>query len=188
MALIHLVDATPEIVRRRTALPSGTLLEVWPDLTRPGAAWLEDEAKRLLDSVGSPIPPKLSVDGDWIRIYYGPRLRDVGSLPREDSLRARVLSAHGVAVAWVTIDERGQRVSHEAEAASDPIFYLRRPRGDAAHLWRLFRAKQEAVAFMETHCADDPEARDWARELPVTDFPSLMARISTDARDADPPR
>lgn len=188
MALIHLIEATPEIARRRSALPPGTLIEAWPDLTRPGVAWVGEEAKELLDSMGPLIAPKLSVNGDLIRIYYGPRLRDVGSLPREESLRARVLSAHGVAVAWVTIDEHGERPAPEVEAASDPTFYLRRPRGDAAHLWRLFRARREAVAFMETHFAEDAEALQWARDLPVEDFPSLIARTGSGLRDAGPPR
>jgi hypothetical protein len=187
MALIHLIEAAPEIARRRGALPPGTLIEVWPDLIQSGVSWVGDEAKQLLDSVGSPIPPKLSVDGDWIRIYYGPRLRDVGSLPREESLRARVLSAHGLAVAWVTIDEQGERATHEAEATTDPVFYLRRPRGDAAHLWRLFRAKPDVVAFMEAHFADDPEARQWAMDLPVDDFQSLIDRASTGERGAGSP-
>jgi hypothetical protein len=188
VALIHLIEATPEIARRRSALPPGTLVEAWPDLTQPGVAWTGDEAKRLLDSVGPPIPPRLSVDGDLIRIYYGPRLQDVGSLPREESLRARVLSAHGMAVAWVTIDEHGERAAPEVEAASDPTFYLRRPRGNAAHLWRLFRARREAAAFIAMHFADDGEARQWARDLPVEDFQELIARSSSDLRDAGPPR
>jgi hypothetical protein len=188
MALIHLIEATPEIGRRRNALPPGTLLEAWPDLVEPGVSWVGDEAKQLLESVGLPIPPKLSVDGDWIRIYYGPRLRDVGSLPREESLRARVLSAHGLAVAWMTIDEHGERATHEAAATNDPIFYLRRPLGDTAHLWRLFRAKRDAVAFMEAHFADDPEARHWAMGLPVDDFQSLVDRASTGETGSGPPR
>jgi hypothetical protein len=182
--VIHLIDVTPEIAKRRSALPRGTLLEAWPDVDQPGLAWVEDEAKQLLDSAGSPLRPRLSVDGDWIRIYYGPRLRDVGSLPREGSLRARVLSGHGVAVAWVTIDERGERVEHEAQGARDDLFYLRRPRGDAAHLWRLFRTRADAVAFMEARFGDDPEARQWALDLPLDDFPSLIDRASPGERGA----
>jgi hypothetical protein len=179
MAQIHLIDLTPEIAKRRSALPPGTLVEAWPDLTQPGVVWVDDETKQVLDSVGAPLRPRLSIDGDWIRIYYGPRLRDVGSLPREGSLRARVLSAHGLAVAWATIDERGDRVDHEAAGASDPIFYLRRPRTDAAHVWRLFRTKRDAVAFVEARFADDREARQWAQGLPVDDFQSLIDRAAT---------
>jgi hypothetical protein len=187
MALIHLIDATPEIARRRGILPPGTLLEVWPDLAEPGAAWIDDEAKQFLDSAGPPLRPRLSVDGTWVPIYYGPRLRDVGSLPREDSLRTRVLSAHGVAAAWVTIDEQGQRATHESEDAGDPTFYLRRPRGDAAHLWRLFRTKADAVAFMAAHFARDPEGRQWALDLPVGDYQTLIERAATGGRGPDAP-
>jgi hypothetical protein len=187
MALIHLIDVTPEIAKRRSALPAGTLLEAWPDLAQPGVVWVDDESKQLLDSVGVPLRPRLSIDGDWIRIYYGPRLQDVGSLPREGSLRARVLSAHGLAVAWATIDERGERVDHEAVGANDPIFYLRRPRGDAAHMWRLFRTKRDAVAFVEARLAGDPEARQWALDLPVDDFQSLIDRAATGEGAPGPP-
>jgi hypothetical protein len=187
MSLIHLVEATADIARRRSALPPGTLVEAWPDLVEPGLAWIGDEAKKLLDSVGPAVMPKLSVDGQWIRIYYGPRLRGIGSLPREESLRARVFSGHGLAVAWVTIDERGERVTHEAAGASDPLFYLRRPRGDAAHLWRLFRTKGDAVAFMEAHHTGDAEARRWVLDLPVDDFRSLIDRAATGGRGSDAP-
>lgn len=186
MRVIHLVDAGAEIARRRAALPPGTLVEVWPDLIEPRSAWVEDETKRLLESVGSRISPKLSVDGDLVGIYYGPRLRDVESLPREDSLRARVLSAHGVAVAWVTLDERGERVTHDAETPEDPIFYLRRPRGSAAHLWQLFRTKAGARAFTEQHFPDDPEARQWAMDLRVDDFPSLIGRSTGERAPGGP--
>lgn len=188
MGLIHLIQATPEIVRRRAALPRGTLVEAWLDLTQPEVAWVGQEAKRLLDSVGSPIPPKCSIDGELVRIYYGPRLRDVGSLPSEESLRARALSAHGIAVAWVTIDARGERTTPESGSASEATFYLRRPRGDTVHVWQLFRTKREAVGFMKAQFGDDPEARKWATDLPVDDFTSLMSRITSEPGESDPPR
>jgi hypothetical protein len=103
----------------------------------------------------------------------------MGSLPREESLRARVLSAHGVAVAWLTLGAEGERATHDGEEASAPTFYLRRPHGAAAHLWRLFRTKRDAVAFMKTHFADDPEARQWAMDLPADDFRAVVDRAAT---------
>jgi hypothetical protein len=188
VGLIHVIEITPELARRRAALPRGTLVETWPDLTQPGAVWVGDEAKRRLDSVGAAIPPRRSIDGELVRIYYGPRLCDVESLPSEETLRARVLSAHGVAVAWVTIDARGERAAPEAGAMSDATFYLRRPRGNAVHVWQLFRTKRDAVAFMEAHFGHDPEAPQWARDLPVNDFASLLDRADPDVSGSYPLR
>src|SRR4030095_6297170 len=52
--------------------------------------------------------------------YYGPRLQDVESLPLEDSLRARVLSAHGIAAAWITYDQFRARTVYEPTAPAAP--------------------------------------------------------------------
>jgi hypothetical protein len=111
-----------------------------------------------------------------VPVYYGPRLQDVESLPLEESLRARVLSARGIAVAWITYDQFGQRTVYEPTGPADPIFYLRRPGGTAAHIWRLFRTKPEARIYMAEYYGRDSEGRDWAETLPAETFDDLLAR------------
>jgi hypothetical protein len=111
-----------------------------------------------------------------VPVYYGPRLQDVESLPLEESLRARVLSARGIAVAWITYDQFGQRTVYEPTGPADPIFYLRRPGGTAAHIWRLFRTKPEARVYMAEYYGRDSEGRDWAETLPAETFDDLLAR------------
>ncbi len=175
---IYLVAGPAELAERRRRLPRGTLVETWPDLYVPGEFWIGEEAKRLLDTAGPPITPKLSVNAARVRIYYGPRLDHIDSLPREESLRARVLSGHGIAVAWVTLGPGGERSDYEPGSAADPTFFLRRPRGATAHLWRLFRSKREATSYMREHFGQDPEAQEWAESLPVESYEELVDRAA----------
>ena len=113
---------------------------------------------------------------DHVPVYYGPRLTALESLPPEESLRARALSAHGMAVAWITLDQFGGRTLYRADSPADPTFFLRRRGGGDAHLWRLFRTRDEAVAFMREHYASDPEAQAWASSLRAESFADLIDR------------
>jgi len=167
-----------EMLKRRRQVPPGSVVEAWPDmLVGGGSFWVGEESKRLLDAAGdTPMAASVSVPSEAVPIFYGPQLRDLESLPREESLRARVLSAHGVAVAWITLDRFGQRVSHEPKTLDEPIFHLRRPGGGAGHVWRLFHTKAEATAWMEEAYGADSEAAEWARALPADDFDALVKR------------
>lgn len=176
MGKIYLVAEGQEVTRRRKLAAPGLFIEAWQDLYVRGQFWMGDETKACLDSVGSPLLSALTLDAEAVSIYYGPRLRDVESLPAEESLRARVLSAHGIAVAWITFDQFGERTKYEPASPADPIFYLRRPRGSSAHLWRLFRAKREAMVYMEEYYGKDSEAREWAQALPVEGYEDLVKR------------
>jgi hypothetical protein len=132
-----------------------------------------------LDGAGAPLAVKLSLDGAAVPIYYGPRLQDVESLPLEESLQARALSAHGIAVAWITLDRFGERTMYEPTGPTDPIFYLRRPAGQAAHIWRLFRNRTEARVYMTEYYGRDSEGREWAEALDVEAFEELLRRHAT---------
>ena len=107
MARLYLVADGGEIARRRPLLPRGRLVEAWPDLYTRGEFWMSESAKSLLDGAGEPLPAKLELAAAAVPVYYGPRLCDIDSLPAEDSLQTRVLSAHGIAVAWITLDRVG---------------------------------------------------------------------------------
>jgi hypothetical protein len=142
-----------------------------------GTFWVGEESKALLDAAGEgAMTPRLTVPADAVRIFYGPQLCDIESLPREESLRARVLSAHGIAVAWVTLNPMGERASHEPTSLDEPTFHLRRPGGGSGHLWRLFRTKADAHAWAENTHGKDSEATEWARALPADDFDALLKR------------
>jgi hypothetical protein len=65
---------------------------------------------------------------------------------------------------------------YEPTGPADPIFYLRRPGGTAAHIWRMFRTKPEARVYMAEYYGRDSEGRDWAEGLPVETFDALLAR------------
>jgi hypothetical protein len=125
---------------------------------------------------------RLSLPDDAVPIFYGPRLCDVESLPREESLRARVLSMHGIAAAWITLDRFGERVTYEPTSPADPIFHLRRPGGGAGHVWRRFETKREAIDFMREAYGAESEAFDWAESLPVDDFDTLLKRYAETSR------
>ena len=176
MGKIYLVADGSEIMRRRKLVAPGLLVETWQDLYSPGQFWLGEETKGSLDGGDSLLSYALAVDAEAVPIYYGPRLRDVESLPSEESLRARVLSAHGIGVAWITFDQFGERTKYEPASPADPIFYLRRPGGNAAHVWRLFRQKREAIVYMQEYYGKDSEGRDWADAIPVEGYDELVKR------------
>jgi hypothetical protein len=176
MPKLYLTGEGGEIARRRRMMAPGQLVEAWQDLYVAGDFWLGETSKALLDGAGDPLPVKLVLDGGAVPIYYGPRLRDVESLPLEESLQTRVLSAHGIAVAWITYDQFGERTAYEPAGPADPIFYLRRPAGTAAHVWRLFRTRREAHAYMSEYYGKDSEGRDWTETLPVETFEELLAK------------
>ena len=67
-------------------------------------------------------------------------------------------------------------ISYEPTGPADPIFYLRRPGGAAAHIWRLFRTRPEARVYMAEYYGRDSEGRDWAEALPAETFEDLLAR------------
>jgi len=179
MARLYVIADAVEIARRRRLAPPGQLVEAWPDLYHAGDFWVGERSKAALDGDGAPVPVKLSLDGTAVPIYYGPRLQDAESLPLEESLQTRVLSAHGIAVAWITFDRFGERTVHEPSGPTDPIFFLRRPGGHAAHIWRLFRNRREAQVYMTEYYGGDSEGREWAEALTVETFDEMLQRHAT---------
>jgi hypothetical protein len=179
MSRLYFMAGGDEMVRRRARVPKGSVVEAWADVVGGGTFWVGEESKRLLDAAGeTPLTPQLWVPADAVRVFYGPQLTDIESLPREESLRARVLSVHAIAVAWITLDRFGQRVSYEPKGPEDPIFHLRRPGGGAGHVWRRFAHKAEAIAFMREAYGADSEGADWAETLEVEDFDALLKRYA----------
>lgn len=178
MSPLYLTAARDEIARRRALLAKGQVVEAWPDQTDGRAFWIGHETKALLDSAGGPITTEVTLPAESVAVYYGPQLSDIESLPREESLKGRVLSAHGIAVAWITLDRFGQRASYEPASPADPVFHLRRVGGGAGHLWRLFRTRDEAVTYMGEAYGRDSEGAEWARALAVADFAELLKRYA----------
>ena len=173
---LYLVEGKDEVVRRRARVPSGQIVEAWPDHQHPGAVWLGEESKRLLDAVEGPLPALLALPDDSVPIFYGPRLCDVDSLPREESVRTRALSARGIAVAWITLDRFGERTTYQPATMDDPVFYLRRVGGGFSHVWRAFRTRAEAVTYLGEAYGAESEGVEWARQLPIDSFDELVKR------------
>jgi hypothetical protein len=176
MSRLYFVPDGNEMVRRRSRVPKGSVVEAWPDIAVGGGTfWVGEESKALLDAAGEqPMAAQLALPAEAVPVFYGPQLCDLESLPREESLRARVLSAHGVAVAWVTLDRFGQRAILGPASPADPVFHLRRPGGGAGHVWRLFRTKQHAIEWTDEAYGADSEAAEWASALPAADFDALV--------------
>jgi hypothetical protein len=173
---LYLIADGGEVAKRRRLVPAGRLVEAWPDLHTKGDVWMGEDAKTLLDATGEPLRPKLTLESAAVPIYYGPRLCDVESLPAEESLQTRALSARGIAVVWITMDRFGERTQYEPTSPVDPVFYLRRPGGSAAHVWRLVQSKAEAVVYMAEYFGDDPGARRWSEELAATTWEEMIER------------
>ena len=180
MARLYFMADGNEMVRRRALVPRGSVVEAWADRAARGAFWVGEESRRLLDEVGqTPMAVTVSVPDEAVPIFYGPRLCDVESLPREESLRARVLSMHGIAVAWITLDRFGERVTYEPKAPDDPVFHLRRPGGGAGHVWRRFDTRREAADFMREAYGAESEGAEWAEALQTDDYARLLTRFGT---------
>lgn len=195
MGRVYLVSDDGEIARRRRERP-GLLIEAWPDLYLGDLFWLgDDEARRVaysaehrvappgalywigetskvaLDQAGPPLAWDLAIEETSVPIYYGPGLTETESLPAEDSVRARVLSAHGIAAIWNTFDGSGARVEHQPTSPLDPVFHLRRPGGRTVHLFRTLTTRAEAVEVTG--------GSDWAQKLPAEDFLDLVRHHAT---------
>jgi len=206
MGRIYLVADRGEINRRRQKL-RGVLIEAWPDLhgcelfwlgddeTRrvayasdrrqesPGGLfWIGEESKAALDTAGGPLAWDLAIDEGVVPIFYGPHLSDAESLPREESVRARVLSANAIAAVWTTYDPFGNRVEHQPSSPLDPTFHLRRPGGKSVHLFRVLSTKAEASTIMTSRTRHDPEALAWVERIPATDFVDLLQRHAVPGR------
>jgi hypothetical protein len=195
---LFLVADRSEIERRRRQLGPGELVEVWealytPDVTwlgdpelrriayqrggatpTPGLFWVGESAKAALDRVDAPLPHLLAIPEASVPVYYGPWLRDTESLPAEESLKARVLSARGIAVAWATYDHAGARLEYQPADPLDPVFYLRRARTHTLHAWRLFRTRAEAVRYATETLKGVEDAGRWAEGIPSGDFDDLV--------------
>jgi hypothetical protein len=179
MSRIYRIDNGRAVRERQGALPRGTAAEAWLDVFEPGAVWVSDATKRLLDGVGPPLASGAIVEGARIPIFYPEEPRDAASLPSEESLRVRVVAAHGIAVAWYgTTGQAGGRPLPEPTSPEDPFFYLMKMGGSANHAWRLFRTRDEAVEFMVRHLPEDAKARAWADALPAARYLDLLSRES----------
>jgi len=177
MSRLYFMAGGDEMVRRRSLVPRGSVVEAWADVIGGGTFWVGEESTRLLDAAGDePMKPQLSLPAEVVPIFYGPQLCDIESLPREESLRARVLSVHAIAVAWITLDRFGERLTYQPTGPTDPIFHLRRPGGGAGHVWRRFDTRADALTFMREVYGAESEAAEWAETLEVADFESLLKR------------
>ena len=128
--------------------------------------------------MGPPLVPEVSIPGEAVPVYYGPQVCDLESLPTEESLRSRVLSGHGVAVAWITLDRSGRRTEHTPTSPLDPVFHLRRLGGGSGHVWRLFTDGKDAADHLGEHYGRDSEAFEWADKLSADGFDALLARYT----------
>ena len=178
MGKLYLIADGGEVAKRRRLVPAGRLVEAWPDLHTKGDVWMGEDAKTLLDATGEPLRPKLTLESAAVPIYYGPRLCDVESLPAEESLQTRALSARGIAVVWITMDRFGERTQYEPTSPVDPVFYLRRPGGSAAHVWRLVQTKAEALVYIAEYFGDDMGAREWADGLAAATWEQMIERYA----------
>ena len=178
MGRLYLVADGGEIARRRPLVGAGRLVEAWPDLHTKGEFWLGEGAKALLDTTGEPLRAKLELEPAAVPVYYGPRLCDVDSLPAEESLQTRALSARGIAAVWITMDRFGERTQYEPTSPVDPVFYLRRPGGSAAHIWRLFHSRGEARVYMAENFGNDPEGQQWAEGLAAATWEEMIERYA----------
>src|SRR5260370_1329209 len=89
MARLYFMADGDEMVRRRARVPKGSVVEAWADQRGGGAFWGGEESRRLLDEAGeAPMPARLSGPDAAGPGFYGPRLCDAQSVPRQEALGA----------------------------------------------------------------------------------------------------
>src|SRR5207249_12002423 len=102
MGRLYFMADGDEMVRRRARVPKGSVVEAWADRRGGAAFWVGEDSRRLLDEAGErPMAVRLSLPDDAVPVLYGPRLCDVDSLPREEAVRAPVVSVHVAVRGWV---------------------------------------------------------------------------------------
>ena len=150
----------------------GQYFEIWPDVFEGGLYWVSGAAKALLDEVKVPHEVRWTVDEERVPIFYGgppPGTHDL--LPGAESVRARALAGRGIGVALV--EEGSGRPSLEPSGPEDAYFFLSRPRAGRYFIWRLFRSKEDARAFIRKHHFADADLEGWLAASPVERFADL---------------
>jgi hypothetical protein len=177
MTQIFRIENGRAVRERQRALPQGSVVDAWPDVFEPRTFWIGETTKRILDAAGAPLPASAVVEASRIAVFFPDEPHDRASLPSEESLRVRVLSAHGIAVTWFgTTEGMARRPLPEPVSPEDAFFFLMRMGSRINHAWRLFRTRDEAIEFMPRHFADDAEARAWAETLPAGSYSELLRR------------
>lgn len=75
MSRLYFMAGGDEMVRRRSLVPRGSVVEAWADVIGGGTFWVGEESKRLLDAAGDePMKPQLSLPAEVVPIFYGPQL------------------------------------------------------------------------------------------------------------------
>ena len=82
------------------------------------------------------------------------------------------------AAMWIVIDPY-RRSATGRGAAWSSLRHVQRRAGGAAHIWRLFRTRAEAGAFMRERYGNDLEVQAWAEKLGSEDFADLIGRHAT---------
>ena len=156
----------------------GRYFEIWPDVFEEGLYWVGGEAKALLDELKVPHEIRYAVDDEQVPIFYGgPPLGTPDVFPGAESVRARTLAGRGIGVALV--EEGSGRPSLEPSGPEDAYFFLSRPRAGRYFIWRLFRSKEDARAFIRKHQVADADLDGWLTASPVERFADLARPTGT---------
>ncbi len=155
----------------------GRYVEIWSDVFEEGIFWVADEARVALDDVKIPFEIVRQIPVDRVRVYCAAHLQpDPDSLPKEDSVRARVLAGHGIAAVLFFIGDGKTMPPEEPTHPRDALFYLSKPGAKQYYLWRLFRSKEDAEHHVAQRLREDEGARDWAASLPALSYGELVEK------------
>jgi hypothetical protein len=153
----------------------GRYVEIWSDVFQDGRFWVGREARAALEEAGIAFEETHRIPADRVRIHYTSHLRpEPGTLPEEDSVRARVLAGHGIAAALVFVGDGTQMPPEEPTDPKDALFYLSRPGARCYYLWRLFRSREDAEGYVVQRLGPDDAARAWLASIPALSYGELV--------------
>ncbi len=166
-----------ELWRQLRERLKGRYVEIWSDVFEEGIFWVADEARAALEEVKIPFEIVRQIPAQRVRVYHAAHLHtDPESLPKEDSVRARVLAGHGIAAVLFFIGDGKTMPPEEPTHPRDALFYLSKPGAKYYYLWRLFRSKEDAERHVAQRFKEDEGAREWVASLPVLSYGELMEK------------
>lgn len=166
-----------ELWRQLRERLKGRYVEIWSDVFEEGNFWVADEARAALEEVKIPFETVRQIPADRVKVYRAAHLHtDPESLPKEDSVRARVLAGHGIGAVLFFIGDGKMMPPEEPTHPRDALFYLSKPGAKQYYLWRLFRSKEDAELHVTHKLKEDEGARDWVASFPVLSYSELAEK------------
>ncbi|HXO22302.1 MAG TPA: hypothetical protein VOA87_20475 [Thermoanaerobaculia bacterium] len=122
------------------------------------------ETKDAMDRNDIPYNLLAEEDGAKIALYHSPLSREELA-DYEDAIKALALACRAIALACVGVNGE-TNLGFDLSNGSKHYTYFTAPAGHT-FIWRLFRDREEAVAFLSKLTMGEKKAVEWAESIPL---------------------